>query len=281
MSRLFFIFAVPAVLLLYGNALEAPFILDDPAVVNQTSLSWGTRPLGYASFWINQQAPYVFGAILPWTAPFYFRIGNLLIHAMAATALFALTRALTARPLVAAVAGIFFLVHPIQTQAVTYITQRFESLATLFMLLAALSYVHFRQGSRWYWLAAAVAGTAAAGMTKETAVVLPVWLLLIEVIFFDGRSLIRRAVYLAPLALLIFFPAWRAFQGSARTLTWVPWDLYFLTQGAVLTKYLELSTWPEQQFLFYDFFIVDRFSWTIVLQWGLSVAHDLSGACSK
>ena len=266
MNRLFLVFAIPAVLLLYGNALEAPFILDDFAV-NQAIPGWGSRPLGYTSFWLSQQVAYLFGAVFPFSAPFYFRIGNLLIHALAATALFALTRALTSRTMVAAVAGIFFLVHPIQTQAVTYITQRFESLATLFMLLAALSYVHFRKGHGWYWLAATVASAAAAGLTKETAVILPVWLLLIEIVFFEGRSLVRRALYLAPLGLVIFYPAWRAFQSSAGTLTWVAWDRYFLTQGAVLTKYLMLSTWPEQQFLFYDFFIVESFTWTIAFQW--------------
>lgn len=266
-TRLFLIFAIGAVLLLYGNALEAPFILDDNGVVQSASLQWTSRSLGYSSFWASRQVMNLFGGILPWNAPFYFRFGNLLIHALAATALFVLTRELTGRAIVAAIAGTLFLVHPIQTQAVTYITQRFESLATLFMLTGAVSYVRFRKTHRWQWLAATIASCIAAGLTKETAVVLPAWLLLIELVFFDARQLKRHALYLAPPTLIIFFWAWTAFQSSGRTLTWVAWDQYLLTQGPVLTKYLLLSTWPDQQFLFYDFPLVDALSWMVVLQW--------------
>jgi cytochrome c-type biogenesis protein CcmH/NrfG len=185
--------------------------------------------------------------------------------------------------MVAAAAATFFLVHPIQTQAVTYITQRFESLATLFMLAAALSYVRFRRTERWQWLAATLASGAAAGLTKETAVVLPLWLLLIELVFFDGKARIRRALYLvAPLGLAVLYPAWIAFRSSDTTLTWAAWDRYFLTQGAVLTKYLTLSAWPDQQFLFYDFPLVEGFSWGIVLHWAFVLGVIALGVfCAK
>jgi hypothetical protein len=266
------------VFLLYGIALEAPFILDDGPVVTNATLGFGTRSLGYASFWLNQRIAYLFSAILPWNAPLYFRFVNLLIHALAGTAVFALARALTGRAAIAAVAGGLFIVHPIQTQAVTYVTQRFESLAALFMFASATSYVHFRQRQSWKWLAASVGSGVAAGFTKETAIVLVLWLLLIEFAFFDRQKLIRRAVHLSPLALLIAYPAWLAFRASGPTLTWVPWHNYFLTQGAILTKYLSLSAWPDQQFLFYDFPIAQGFSWSLALQWLLVIAVIGAGA---
>jgi hypothetical protein len=51
---------------------------------------------------------------------------------------------LTKRHVPGFAAGALFLVHPIESQPVMYISQRFESLATLFMVASLTAYVHFR-----------------------------------------------------------------------------------------------------------------------------------------
>jgi hypothetical protein len=273
--RVFFVFAVFAALLLYSTGFWAPLMLDDPNVVHVAQhFGWHTRPLGYFSFWLNEQALTVIGPLLPWHEPFYFRLVNVFIHACAATALFWLAMELIGQWLPASVAGSLFLVHPIQTQAVTYISQRFESMAALFMFLAAGSYVKFRRSARVSWLAASFLFAAAAATTKETAVVLPLWLLFIEFVFFDKAKIRRAAAYILLIGLILVYPAWRAFQGGAGAVTfgWVPWHEYFLTQGPILTKYFGLATWPIRQFLFYDFQIVTGLSWIVALQWLLVVA---------
>ncbi|MBI3610530.1 MAG: hypothetical protein HY204_07510 [Nitrospirae bacterium] len=48
-------------------------------------------------------------------------------------------------PWIALATAFLFIVHPIQTQAVTYIVQRFASLAALFYLLAVVCYLKWRQ----------------------------------------------------------------------------------------------------------------------------------------
>ena len=125
--RAFFVFAITAGLLIYSTGLTAPLHLDDPSVLRiAETVGWSTRPLGYASFWLNRQILLFIGSVLPWREAFYYRLGNVFIHALAATALFWLVREITQRWLTAALAGALFVVHPIQTQAVTYISQRFE-----------------------------------------------------------------------------------------------------------------------------------------------------------
>src|SRR5205085_837296 len=115
--KLFFIFAVAAGILLYSTGLWAPYYLDDPNVVKiAQTFGWETRPLGFGSFWLNEQAIFTIGPLLPWREPFYFRLVNVFIHALAATGLFWLTMELTEQWLIAAIAGALFLVHPIQTQ---------------------------------------------------------------------------------------------------------------------------------------------------------------------
>ena len=50
--------------------------------------------------------------------------------------------------LIAFFSALFFVVHPIQTQAVTYIVQRFTSLSALFYLLSVVMYIKGRSGVR-------------------------------------------------------------------------------------------------------------------------------------
>jgi tetratricopeptide (TPR) repeat protein len=273
--RVFFVFAIAIGLLIYSTGLWAPYHLDDPNVVKiaEKTFGWSTRPLGFASFWLNRQILIFIGSVLPWREPFYYRLGNILIHALAATALFWFVREITARWIVAATAGALFLVHPIQTQAVTYITQRFESQAAMFMLFSAAAYARFRRTGAKGWIVPVVLFAIGAGLTKETAVVLPLWLLFVELVFFEATRIRQRAVYMAVLGLVLAIPAWRAFEGSGeRTLGWIPWDRYFLTQGPILTKYFQLATWPRQQFLFYDFQPVSVVTWQVALQWLLVLA---------
>jgi hypothetical protein len=272
--RVFFVFAVLVGFLIYSTGLWAPFHLDDPTVVRgaETTTSWtsgNNRALGYFSFWINRQVLLVIGSVLPWTEPFYYRFVNIFIHAVAATALFWLIRELTEQWQLAAVGGALFLVHPIQTQAVTYISQRFESQAAMFMFLAAAAYVRFRRTKVKWWAAGTALFALAAALTKETAVVLPLWLCLIEVAFFEGGARLRKyAIYLVGLSIILLIPAVRAFEGASKNLfAWIPWDQYFFNQGPILMKYFELATWPRRQFLFYDFPLVTAFSWLALLQW--------------
>jgi hypothetical protein len=273
--RVFLVFAVFGALLIYSTGFWAPLMLDDPNVLHVAQrFGWSTRPLGFFSFWLNEQIVTVICPMLPWHEPFYFRIVNVFIHACAATALFWLAIELIGQWLPASVAGALFLVHPIQTQAVTYISQRFESLAALLMFLAAGAYVKFRKSARVAWLVATFVFAVAAATTKETAVILPLWLLFIEFVFFDKAKIRRAAAYILLIGLVLVYPAWRAFQGGsgAATFGWVAWHEYFLTQGPILTKYFGLALWPTRQFLFYDFQVATGVSWQVILQWLLVLA---------
>jgi len=92
-------------------------------------------------------------------------------------------------------ASLLFLAHPIQTQAVTYIVQRFTSLATLFYLLTVVCYVKWRlarpeETGRYLWYMGAVLCTVLAMKSKEISFTLPLMLVLVEALFY--RSLTRK-----------------------------------------------------------------------------------------
>ena len=59
-----------------------------------------------------------------------------------------------------------------------------------------------------------------------------------------------------------------------RAASW--WD-YLLTQGPVPLQYLQLSVYPAEQFLFYDFPLVTAFSWPLVLEWAVVLSVLATG----
>ena len=280
--RLFVIVAFPLALLVYGHGLEAPLYLDDANVLEsagsfQPSRVLSSRGLGYLSFFLSSELMELFYFLFPWRAASYFRFTNLLIHVLTATLLVGLVRELTGRYASGLASGFLFLVHPVVSQPVMYITQRFELLATLFIVATAMAYARFRKGGHEIWMAGAVLFAILAVLSKETAVILPLWILLLELSFFGGLRWRRRYLLLFPCSALLLLPAWRALRGSGTTLTSVPWTQYFASQGGVLLKYLQLSVFPVEQFLSYGVGPVSAFTWNIVGEWTLVLGVLASG----
>ncbi|HEY6641425.1 hypothetical protein [Povalibacter sp.] len=172
-----------AVILLYWSAFPASFQFDDwNVIVNDPRVhslaAWwesmpGIRPLLKFSYALNFQAS---------DTAVGFRVVNVLIHALNATLVFWLLRVRGTRAglvvaqasQVALLAALLFALHPVQTEAVTYISGRSSSLAAAFCLVSLFCWVRSEE-SRYAtaWLIACCAGFAAAVATKETALVLP------------------------------------------------------------------------------------------------------------
>lgn len=106
-------------------------------------------------------------------------------------------------------AALIFVVHPIQTQSITYIVQRMSSMATMFYLFAFVLYLNGRlcrkKQGRWIlWTGSSIAWILALG-TKEIAATLPLIVFLYEWYFFQDLSfkwLKGNIVY--PLGLVLF-----------------------------------------------------------------------------
>ncbi len=275
-----------ATVLVYSNTFDASFHLDDKGgiVRNQTLRDFGrfwppagNRYLGLLSFAIN----YRLGGL----EVFGYHLVNLLIHAGNGLLVFWLT-AITLRtpamrhaetgPLVRRylplTAGLLFAVHPLATQAVTYISQRFASLATLFFLLSLVFYAKARllleaersskaRAACLYCLSLVAA--AAAMKTKEISFTLPFVAAGYEWIFFRPR---RRLILLGPLAATaLLIPIGLAAHGQglgdvlgdagsfAAESPYVPRSVYLLTEPRVVVRYLRLLLFPVGQNFDYDF----------------------------
>jgi len=268
--------------LAYARVLDGELQFDDlPGIVQNAALrdpgrllgapflrAWlaGGRPLTDLTFALNVAV----GGLTPWN----FHLTSLLLH-LAATALaFAAARALArlagaprADGVALAAAGIFAL-HPLQSQAVSYVVQRGEvlasalSLGALLLLLAAER--RALRGTAWWAVGGAAVLLALGLAAKPVAVVAPaLWLLSMAVLpgptarttlaGWPRRAL--AAVPLAAVAALFTRGAVDATAGSADAGLGLPglgpWT-YLLTQRRVVATYLRLALLPVGQSVDWD-----------------------------
>ncbi len=186
------------------------------------------------------------------------------------------------RSLIAFFSAAIFAAHPLQTEAVTYVFQRFASLVTCFYLFSLTAYIQSRltEDRRTMLLYYGISFIAAvlAMKTKENAFTLPLVITLFEFCFFNSSSLLpldkgrmggvtRRLLYLVPFLLtLLIIPltlmsltgthqldpgAYGAKEFSQKT--------YFFTQLRVIITYLRLLFFPVDQNIDYDYPVFKSF----------------------
>jgi tetratricopeptide (TPR) repeat protein len=266
------IIAVMAVIA-YGGSFDVPLLFDDiPAIEGNTSIrhwttAWhppvattvGGRPILNVSLAAN----YAIGG----TSVASYHVVNLLIHVLAGLTLFGiLRRAFARRPDgkgtgIALAAALLWTVHPLQTESVTYVIQRAESLMGLFYLLTLYCFIRgaTAEGTGHFWFAGAV-GACLLGMgTKEVMVSAPLLVLLYDRMFLAGsfreawRS--RWRVYVALggtwLFLLGLVLSTDGRGGSAGLGAGISvWD-YWQIQLPALFRYIRLSLWPDPLVFYY------------------------------
>jgi Tfp pilus assembly protein PilF len=254
--------------LVYRNALGAPFIFDDLTQIlqNPNIQSWqwpwtfienNRRPLLYATLAFNFHFD-GFNAI-------GYHIFNIRVHIVTAMVLFLLVRKTLGLPsggelfrkdadLLALASSLVWLLHPIHTQAVTYIIQRAESLMGLFFLTALYCSSEYLSSRRKSWLICAGGSALLAGLTKEVALVLPVMVLLYDRTFISAsfRAAIQKNRWLYSVisltwGVMIFLylttrPEEKLTAGFGMA-GMTPW-LYAVNQPAVILHYLRLILWP-------------------------------------
>lgn len=137
-------------------------------------------------------------------APGAFLTTNLIIHVLAAWAIFALllralahsTRPTTTAVIACAAAALWWSAQPIHVQAVSYAVQRMTELATLFAVLCIWTYLKARTskgGNAALWGTLSAISLTLAALSKENAWITPILILLAELLIVrNGTSLIRR-----------------------------------------------------------------------------------------
>jgi tetratricopeptide (TPR) repeat protein len=266
---------VLAALAAYGNSLGGAFIFDDqPAITDNPTIRhlWplgdvlspprGTtvegRPLLNLSLALN----YAVSGTEVWS----YHVLNLLIHVLAGLTLFGIVRRTLLRPVLrekygeAAVplaggVALLWTVHPLQTEAVTYVIQRAESLMGLFYLLTLYCFIRSVDSQKPVrWQAASIIACLLGMATKEVMVSAPLMVFLYDRTFVAGtfaEAWKQRVKYYLGLAatwlqlgyLLLSMGGSRS--GVMGFSVGVSWWAQWLTQFQAVVHYLWLSLWLD------------------------------------
>lgn len=304
-------------LLAYRNTFNAPFVFDDRRIIVENPAirdldyfvspskagalmkypGFRNRVVGFLTFSLNHR--------LHGLDVRGYHAANILIHIINAVLVYLIAilafrsprmkdSALAGRAAhIALLSALLFVAHPIQTQAVTYITQRFTSLAATFYLLSLALYATWRltNGQRdtgrekqrgrspippllLYGLSLLFA--VLSMKTKEIAVTLPLAVALYEAVFFRGGfrgRLLRLASFLLTIAIIPYSVL--GHDGPADGPAPAPYSAatsgditrmdYLLTEFRVMVTYMRLLVLPVNQNLDYDFPVFHSLSEPAVL----------------
>jgi tetratricopeptide (TPR) repeat protein len=303
----FFLIAVLG-LLVYSNTFNASFHFDDGIFIIKNPLIrdigyfldlekaertaeelmiakdirryFRTRYVGNLSFWANYR--------LHGFDVRSYHAANLALHIVNAVLVYLLVALTLRMPLfrssnlsihsnsVALFSGLLFVAHPIQTEAVTYITSRFVLLVSMFYLLTLVLYIKARQGisaeeqhgkksmKGLLLYCASVLTCVLAMKTKENAFTLPVAIALYDFMFFPATRRMRRALYLVPFVL---------------TMLIIPIQYLEMNMGGgiggalVEATKLDLSV-PRADYLFTQFRVIVSYMGLLLLPLTQNFGHD-------
>jgi hypothetical protein len=272
----------------YSNSLNAPFQFDDSNISDKAKLLSRAhlataRQVVDFSFLLNH---YIHGKDV-----FGFHLFNLFIHLCTAVTTYYLSfnairalvgsnhedseESLFVTRFIPFATALLFVCHPIQTESVTYIVQRYTSLATLFYLLSTLMFIRARichnndanSYKTWLYGSISLLSGMLAMRSKEIAFTLPFMLAVVEMFLFQGKLLRNRIFLSALIALLLIIPAQQILRhgftgindlfysisrGTREELTYSRTD-YLITEFRVVVTYLRLMFFPVNQNLDYDY----------------------------
>jgi tetratricopeptide (TPR) repeat protein len=179
-------------LVIYSNSLNGKFIWDDDALVkyniyiknwshltNIFSEDIGAGAQGKYSFYRPLlMITYMIDYSLWKLDVLGYHLTNIILHILVALAIYWFINLVFEDKLLSFLASALFIVHPIHTEAVSYISGRADPLAFLFMLLAFIFYIeqlHFHK-TKLYILT--LSSYTLALLARENTLILPILLLL-------------------------------------------------------------------------------------------------------
>ena len=261
--------------IVYANSLHNPFLFDDIETIVQMQSRGGPGEFAQLSSLLKgkpayrplRSASYAFDYALSGLDPWGYHLSNIAYHALSAIFVFLIARTLFDRGRPALFAALLFAVHPIQTDAVTYLSGRRDVLSGLFVLAGFYAFLRYRRTRRTGYLALAMAAYPLAFFSKESAIILPllcfsydviahirakvsgVGVPLLREVWAGGRAAFREAYLLylpfvvlaGGLAYYVLFlvrGTWqRAYHGGSLWFT-------LLTEARVFLHYIKLLLFP-------------------------------------
>ncbi|MCG8406060.1 MAG: tetratricopeptide repeat protein [Phycisphaerales bacterium] len=272
--------------LVYCNSLAGAFIFDDRISILDNEKITHLRPVG--DLLKSRRPVVVLSLALNYAAgglsPRGYHLFNLGVHLLAGLFLFGVIRRTMSSermveafgrmaPWFAASVALLWVIHPLQTQSVTYVIQRSESLMGLFYLLTLYCLIRAATASShsWPWYAASIASCGLGMGSKAVMVTAPVMMLFYDRVFLStswsalirGRWAFHLGLAATWFVLFLYGIPGGVLNPSSKGVTvgfgveGVSGFDYAMTQAGVILHYLRVALWPTGLCLDHAWPIVD------------------------
>lgn len=193
--------------IIYGNVVGGDFLFDDfgnvvdnvyvkdfshlKEIFTQDSLAGAGFKLGWYRpvLLLSYAVDYHLWGL----NPVGYHVVNIFLHIFSATALFFITLKLFKKIKIAFLSGFIFLIHPVQTEVVSYISGRADILLVFFLLISFLALLYSLKvtGSRKkiILIFISLASFIMALLSKETAIIFPFLIVLFRTTLNKGNSI--------------------------------------------------------------------------------------------
>lgn len=289
---------IVSVWLAYSPVLNAPFVWDDLEMVVNNPLIRSTehvtnifnsgaflesaesgkfyRPLQILSYTFD----YAMGEL----NPTYFHVTSVVIHTVTVLVLFFLLAELGLSQALSFGVALVFAVHPLNTEAVTYVSGRGDVLLMMFCMMSFYAFIKGLKG-HWGWFIGSALAWTLAIFSKENAIVLPLVMALYVVIF--NREKPQKAGFLL-VGLLGGMGAYILFrlkvmhlatQGTLSVIALAPLWQRILTIPHILLLYVKLLFIPfplHMEYHFVDTSLASPYLWGGLLVGGALIAFFLT-----
>jgi len=272
--------------LIYSNSFQSEFQYDDKWLIVDNQGLRDFDEIKSISNWMNIH--YRMLSRLSFAANYQinnldyrsYHLVNLIIHLFTGILIYLFTLQLLAvkiwpervsdRHIIAFFTALIFVAHPIQTQAITYISQRMTSMAALFYIIAVYFYLRARildfknrtVAKSWILILFAMLFGIMSVYVKQTVITFPLVFILIELIFIRNNKGKINIKIVGVIAALVFAGVILILLGDIDTRdshSLISRSDYFLTQLRVIPLYFQIIIFPYGQNIDHHFIVSGSF----------------------
>lgn len=193
--HLIIIFTLPVII--YLNIFQNTFIMDDRTIFFQwpevknldiPGLLKGTYPKKFETQPVYRPIKGVIHAIgynISGNNSYYYHLQSILVNAIIALLIYSIVTLISKKSSLAFLTALIFAIHPIHTEAVTFITASFDTIGIMFFFISLYLYIKFKVSefkSTFYYIASVIFALLAF-LTYEITLILPLILILYDYIF--------------------------------------------------------------------------------------------------
>lgn len=270
----------------YSNSFKVPFQFDDEAQIVYNIKNQNLSTFSTLTCWLNPN----YRPLATFSLALNYSLGgenvrgyhvfNYLIHLLSAFFLFLFLKLIVPKntphlkffPLVA---SLFFLLHPAQTQSVTYVVQRMTSMSGMFTLMAVYAYassrfaflIYNKKIKSAFLIFLTVIASVLALLSKQTAAIIPILIVLVELFFVrdkNGQRCKNWTLIISTGTLLLYVFAISIFGLPSETKE-ISRLTYLATQMTVIPRYFQIMLVPVGLYIdhgilpvtnFFDIFVI-------------------------